>query len=595
MNRTNRHARHLAWPLLAALALLPLAAAQDAPEPPAVDAELVLEGLISPVLLTAPEGDDRAFVVEQTGQVRILQPDGTLASEPFLDLSDAIVELADGFEERGLLGLAFHPEYEANGRLYVHYSAPLRDGAPGGWNYTARISEFRVFDDDPDRVDPESERVLLEVDHPNPKTNAGALDFGPDGYLYAAIGEGGGAHGIGEVLYGALEVPESGNVWDALAQDLGTPYGKILRLDVDHGWPGYAVPDTNPLVGKSGMDEIWAWGFRNHYRMSFDDNGDLYVAAVSESLAEAIYRVDGPGNYGWPIREGTRCYDRQNPLDPPETCAETGPAGWPIEDPVIEYFNLNVLESPLDGEPLGTAVVGGHVYRGEALPDLVGRFVFADYSVDPETPSGTVYVAGPEGDVAATWPIRELVRVDGRAQGIGRDADGELYLLTREAFAPSGDTGRVFRLVPASDGSDGSDDADGEDGATDDDGDAGASSGASSGASAGLSFTSEQVAQGSDIYDASCQSCHASDLRSQGPFPPLTGDRFFANWGGAEVSALHAYVREAMPLGSPGSLSDDDYAAVMAYWLDRHGYEAGSDPLPGDPADVPAAQVEDRR
>jgi len=571
--------------LLSASAQEPAAASPPSQELPPVEAELVVDGLVSPVLLTAPSGDDRRFVVEQTGQIRILAADGQLLETPFLDLSDEIVELADGFEERGLLGLAFHPDYARNGRLYVHYSAPLRAGAPGGWDHTARISEFRVSGEDRDAVDASSERVLLEVDHPNPKTNAGALAFGPhDGLLYAAVGEGGGAHGIGEIVYGALEVPERGNVWDELAQDLRTPYGKILRLDVDHGWPGYAVPERNPFVGDArGLDEIWAWGFRNPYRMAFDENGDLYVAAVSESLSEAVYRLDGPGNYGWPIREGTRCYDRQQPLDPPETCERTGEGGWPIRDPVIEYFNRNVLESDIDAEPSGTAVVGGYVYRGAALPGIVGRFVFADYSLDPQEPSGVVYVSGPDGDVAATWPIRELVRVDGRAQGMGRDDDGELYLLTREAFAPSGETGRVFRLAPAQEGTDG---ASSDAGEQDQEQEATASS---------LSFTERQVATGSDLYDAHCQSCHANDLRSAGPFPPLTGDAFFASWEGREVSELLAYVEENMPLGAAGSLGGDEYAAIVAYWLDRHGYDAGASPLPGDPAAVAPTPVEDRR
>lgn len=611
-DRPRRLSRQALWRPFAvvattvmALAAIVTAAAQEVP---AVEAELVLDGLVSPVLLTAPSGDDRRFIVEQTGEVRILDPEGQLLETPFLDLSDHIVELADGFEERGLLGLAFHPDYAANGRLYVHYSAPLRDGAPGGWDHTARIAQFRVSDDDPNTVDPGSERILLHVDHPNPKTNGGALAFGPhDGLLYAAIGEGGGAHGIGEVVYGALEVPERGNVWDALAQDLHTPYGKILRLDVDHGWPGYAVPERNPFVDDvSGLDEIWAWGFRNPYRMSFDVNGDLYVAAVSESLSEAVYRLDGPGNYGWPIREGTRCYDRQNPLDPPESCALVGDEGWPIREPVIEYFNRNVLESDIDARPSGTAVVGGYVYRGEALPDLVGRFVFADYSLDPQQASGVVYASAPEGDVAATWPIEELVRVDGRAQGMGRDDDGELYLLTREAFAPSGDTGRLFRLTLAQDAATedtatngpSSDESAQQNEPVEEPMEEPADESADDSAGAGpvsLSYTEQQVASGSDLYDAHCQSCHANDLRSAGPFPPLTGDPFFGTWEGREVAELLAYVRESMPLGAPGSLEDAEYAAIIAYWLDRHGYDAGQAPLPGDPAEVADAPVEDRR
>jgi glucose/arabinose dehydrogenase len=439
---------------VAVLVAMLAAGAASAQSVPGVAAEEVVTGLTSPVQLTSPPEDDRRFIVEQTGVIRLLRPDGSLADPPFLDLRDRVVELRDGFEERGLLGLAFHPDFADNGRFYVHYSAPLRASAPGGWDHTARLSEFRVPTETPDRADPASERVLMRIDHPNRKTNGGAIAFGPDGYLYVAVGEGGGAHGIGEVAFGALEVPERGNVWDALAQDVHTPYGKILRLDVDHGWPGYAVPESNPFVNQPGMDEIWAWGFRNPYRMAFDRGGDrdLYVSAVSESLSEAVYRLDAPGNYGWPLREGTRCYDRQTPLDPPEECERFGPNGWRIQDPVVAYFNANVAESPIDGDALGTAVVGAYVYRGEALPDLRGRLVVADYASNPREASGTLYVAGPEGDVASTWPVQELLTVEGRAQALGRDADGELYLLTRESFAPSGDTGRVFKLVPAGDG-----------------------------------------------------------------------------------------------------------------------------------------------
>ena len=461
MNSSKHHRRPFPGPatpglvFVLTLLLLPLSVALAQPdvEPRVeVEAELVVEGLASPVDLTSPPGaDTRRFIVDQNGRVLILLPDDTIADEPFLDISDRVVELRDGFEERGLLGFAFHPDFADNGRVFVHYSATLRDEAPGNWDHTAVLSEFTVPEDTPDRADPASERILLEVDQVSRKTNAGAIAFGPDGLLYIAMGEGGGAHGVGEVLYGALEVPARNNVWDFQAQDLGNLYGKILRIDVDAGWPGYAIPDSNPLVGTSGRDEIYAWGFRNHYRMAFDPEGDhdLFVAAVSESLWETVYRVDEPGNYGWPIREGTSCYDRQSPLDPPSECPEVGPNGWRIQDPVIQYPNYNVLDSPLDEEPLGTAIVGGHVYRGDELEDLQGAFVFADYSANPQEPSGQVYSARPASDIGAPWPIEPVVRLEARAQGMGVDADGELYVLTRESFGPEGDTGKVFKLVPA--------------------------------------------------------------------------------------------------------------------------------------------------
>jgi glucose/arabinose dehydrogenase len=247
-------------------------------------------------------------------------------------------------------------------------------------------------------------------------------------------------------------VPETGNVWDFLAQDTSTLYGKILRIDVDRGWPGYAVPPNNPFVGKEGRDEIYAWGFRNAYRMSFDlaGNHDLFVAAVSEALWEAIYLVNQPGNHGWPIREGSRCYDRQAPLDPPENCPDTGRDGWPIINPVVEYGNMNLLDEAAtpDVEPAGTAVVGVHVYRGDALPELYGQLVFADYSANPLEASGQLFSAVPAREIGAQWPWQQILQLDGRILSLGQDADGEIYILTSEEFGPVGTSGKVYRLVP---------------------------------------------------------------------------------------------------------------------------------------------------
>ena len=598
------HTLPLRWIALLAACLFALTTASALAQPQA-SGELVIEGLASPLQLEAPPDDtDRRFIVDQNGQIFILTSEDTLIEEPFLDISDRMVDLRDGFEERGLLGFAFHPDFADNGRFYLHYSAPLRDAAPDNWDHTAIVSEFTVPADTPDRADPNSERVLLDVDQVNRKTNAGALAFGPDGYLYIAMGEGGGAHGVGEVIFGALEVPARNNVWDFQAQDIHNLYGKILRIDVDQGWPGYAVPASNPFVGQPGRDEIFAWGFRNHYRMSFDPAGnrDLMVAAVSESLWETVYRVNEPGNYGWPIREGTFCYDRQSPLDPPEDCPREGPHGWRIQDPVIQYPNNNVADSPIEREPMGTAIVGGQVYRGDAIPGLAGAFVFADYSIDPQEPSGQVYVARPANDVGALWPIEPLVRLSARAQGMGVDEDGELYVLTRESFSPQGDTGKIFKLVPASSGDsegspDGSNTTGNDDGSADVSGgsaDSNAESNASTGAAGGL-YTTAQAERGMELYRQHCQECHGEAFRgSQGPFPALTGSGFFSAWGGRPLHELGSYVRDMMPLGAAGSLDDQTYTDIIAYWLSEHGYASGDQELPVELDALPDVPVEDR-
>ena len=221
----------------------------------AADTDLVIDGLTAPIGLADPaDGSGRLFVLEQQGIVQVLK-DGALA-KPLLDLRPRIVRLDEGFEERGLLGFALHPDFAANGRVYVSYSAPLRPGAPSGWNHTRRISELTLAPG-VDAIDLGSERVLIEVDWPSRKHNGGGLSFGPDGYLYIGLGDGGGAHGVGpQVLWSAFEVQPGQRHWDRLAQDVTSLFGSILRIDVEGGFPGYGIPPTNPFVGRPGRDEI---------------------------------------------------------------------------------------------------------------------------------------------------------------------------------------------------------------------------------------------------------------------------------------------------------------------------------------------------
>jgi len=236
---------------IAALALLtvihaPPVAAAPLPE---VALERLAAGLTAPIEIADPDdGTGRLFIAEQSGTTRILTADGALLDEPWLDLRPRMVALIEGFDERGLLGFALHPDFATNGRFFATYTAALAPTAPEGWSHTRRVSEFTASPSAPDRVDPASERVLLSLDWPSRKHNGGGLAFGPDGYLYVGVGDAGGVHGIGtEVAYEAFDVPAHLRHWDAIAQDTASLYGKILRLDVDRGMPGYAVPASNPL------------------------------------------------------------------------------------------------------------------------------------------------------------------------------------------------------------------------------------------------------------------------------------------------------------------------------------------------------------
>ncbi|MDD2788311.1 PQQ-dependent sugar dehydrogenase, partial [Methanoculleus sp.] len=221
--------------------------------PERVGLEFVTGGFTMPVALASPDdGTGRLFVADLPGVIRVIDAG---VNEPFLDITGRVVDLRTGYDERGLLGLAFHPKFRENGRFFVYYSAPLRDGAPEGWDHTSRVSEFAVST--PNRADPGSERMILEVDQPQANHNGGSIAFGPDGYLYIPLGDGGGANDVGRGH------PPGGN-----GQDIETLLGKILRIDVDGEKP-YGIPADNPFVGREGRDEIYAYGLRNPWRTAF--------------------------------------------------------------------------------------------------------------------------------------------------------------------------------------------------------------------------------------------------------------------------------------------------------------------------------------
>jgi glucose/arabinose dehydrogenase len=397
--------------------------------------EPVVEDLVSPIGLVAAPGDtDRSFVVEQTGRIHVVRG-GERGAVPFLDLSERLVRLDTEYDERGLLGLAFHPEYGSSGRFFVYYSAPAAVASAGSADHTNRLSEFRVSRD-PDIADRASERVVLEFDQPQPNHSGGALGFGPDGYLYLGTGDGGGRGDADE-----------GHSPQGNAQDPERLNGKVLRIDVDGAEP-YGVPGDNPFLDGDRRPEIFADGFRNPWRLAWEPGGDrrLLVSDVGYGRYEEIDAVVNGGNYGWRIREGAHCLDIAAPLEEVTDCPATADDGRPLIDPILEYSHREV----------GLAVVGGYVYRGEALPRLRGRYVFADLSADWTTnepdPRGSLLVADPSADPDGPWPWRRAVVADDPLEhlfvtGMGEDAAGELYVMARRSFGPIGQTGFVFRIV----------------------------------------------------------------------------------------------------------------------------------------------------
>ena len=357
----------------------------DGNPPAAVGLELVVDGLDFPVWLTSPPGDSRLFVVEKDGRVVVVEADALLP-EPFLDLRG---QVSTG-NEQGLLSMAFHPDYAANGRFFVNYTDPAGD---------TRIVEFRVSDD-PDRADPGSARTVLTIDQPFSNHNGGLAIFGPDGMLWIGTGDGG-----------------SGGDPRGNGQNLGALLGKLLRIDVDGAQP-YAVPGDNPFLGTAGArPEVWAYGLRNPWRFSFDrETGDLYIGDVGQNRIEEVNAVRGAGegrNYGWNVMEGSRCFE------PSEGCDEDG-----LTLPVIDYDHDE-----------GCSVTGGTVYRGSEVPDLVGVYLYSDYC------GGFVRSFRFDGSRAVDerrWP--QLEPPDNEVVSFGEDADGEVYVLTAG--------GAVHRIVP---------------------------------------------------------------------------------------------------------------------------------------------------
>ncbi|MFD2516644.1 PQQ-dependent sugar dehydrogenase [Salinimicrobium flavum] len=412
-----------------------------------VGLELVAQDLVSPVaLVESPDESGRLFIVDQVGLIRIHDPQKGLLEEPFLNLKDKIVPLKDAHEERGLLGLAFHPEYSNNGRFFVYYSAPLDEEAPDNWDHTSHISEFRVSPNNPGMADQASEKIIMKVHQPQDNHNAGSLAIGPDNYLYIALGDGGGANDIDMGHVPDWYDENGGGNGQDVEQNL---LGSILRIDVDTGSP-YAIPEDNPFVDKEGMDEIYAYGLRNPYRFSFDleGNNDLIAGDAGQVLWEEINVITKGGNYGWNVKEGTHCFNAYNNDKTREECPKEDKMGNPLIDPVLEF-----KQGGAEDGGKGLVVIGGHVYRGDNLQNMAGKYIFGTWTQHHGKPEGVVFMATPKE--TGMWDFQELKIAQTNSSSIGhyllsfgQSNDGEMFVLTTDEEGPIGNTGKMFKMVP---------------------------------------------------------------------------------------------------------------------------------------------------
>ncbi|GAA0880370.1 PQQ-dependent sugar dehydrogenase [Algoriphagus jejuensis] len=363
--------------LIASLA----ACAQNDPADPSLPTDLQLSVAFPQLSFNRPvdlqhagDGSDRLFVVEQRGVIAVFKNETQVVEKAtFLDIESKV---NDGGNEQGLLGLAFHPQYKTNGYFFVNYTA-------ANPNRTV-ISRFKVSASDPNKADPTSELVILEFEQPYSNHNGGQLSFGPDGFLYIAVGDGG-----------------SGGDPQGHGQNLRTLLGSILRIDVNtsEGAKNYGIPSDNPFVNGAGgaRPEIYAYGLRNPWRFSFDPkNGQLWTADVGQNSYEEIDIIIKGGNYGWNTMEGTNCFKSD--------CNETG-----LELPIWEY-----------GRSEGVSVTGGFVYRGATLNQLEGQYIYADFA------TGRIWSldnSNPESPLN-----RELLKAGFNISSFGIDQNQELYI-----------------------------------------------------------------------------------------------------------------------------------------------------------------------
>ena len=368
--------------------------------------EKVADSLCAPLALeNAHDGSGRIFIGEQAGKIMIVK-NGKVLKEPFLDIQSLLVPMKDQYMDVGLLGFAFHPDYKNNGRFFVHYSAPAKQG----FDNKSVIAEFKVSANNPDKAYPKG-KVILEVNQPEQNHNGGNIVFDKNGYLYIGFGDGGGqgdAHGT------------IGN-----GQDLNKLSGKIIRIDVDHGKP-YSIPKDNPFVGKGGRDEIWCYGMRMPWRISFDEKtGELFCGDVGESKYEEVDIIQKGKNYGWKAMEGFHPFD-----------SALYAKGGDFALPVIEYPH-----------PEGICIIGGYVYRGKQFPALEGKYIFGDWAFK------VFYM---DKNAKQEWVKHDCKfegktdnKFDFRINSFGTDEEGEIYLVTQNQIGAINPSGVVYKIMLA--------------------------------------------------------------------------------------------------------------------------------------------------
>jgi hypothetical protein len=445
----SRFARSLVLAACSVVGLVASAGAQT------VAGQLVASGLSRPTFVTAPRGDtSRIFIVEDkwravntdpyTGRIRILNiPANTLNATPFLSISGVAATTSGTYiDEQGLLGVAFHPDFLNNGYFYVHHTR--------GSDYHVLIERYRANPPyaTSTTADPASETLLLDIAHPQTNHNGGWIAFGPDGYLYFAVGDGGNGNDTGP-----------GHVTGGNAQSLGQVLGKLLRIDVNgpDGIPGtaddadpvlgtpYRIPATNPFQGAGQRPEIFAYGLRNPWRDSFDRlTGDLWIGDVGQDTREEIdVGIGNPAgrNYGWKCEEGFFCTG----LPDCPTCPNIVPG---TTQPILDYANSpNTAFPPLNFA--GIAVQGGYVYRGCAMPWLNGTYFFSDYS----SPAHIFTLQYSAGVVSNIVDRSAQLQVSGQSTlsqivSFGEDASGELYYVDQTGGGQT--SGRVFKMIVGS-------------------------------------------------------------------------------------------------------------------------------------------------